>query len=73
MPLEAVSAINYVDDGRFLVVELVHGLAVLECIAECNNIFACTRGQVDIFGRHIVVEIVMETYGALTSKALEQP
>ena len=72
MPLEAVSAINYVDDGRFLVVELVHGLAVLECIAECN-IFACTRGQVDIFGRHIVVEIVTEKYGALTSKALEQP
>ena len=29
MPLEAVSTINYVDDGRFLVVELVHGLAVL--------------------------------------------
>ena len=39
MPLEAVSAINYIDnDGRFLVVELVHSLALLGFSAECNNI-----------------------------------
>ena len=73
MPLEAVSTINYVDnDGRFIVVELVHGLAVLGFIVECNNIFVCTWGQVDIFGKHIVVEIVMETYVELASNALEQ-
>ena len=57
------------NNGGFLVVELVHGLPVLGLIAECNSIFVCTREQVDIFGKHIVVEIVTKRYGALTSNA----
>ena len=41
-------------------------------IAECDSVFVCTRGQLDVFGKRLVVEIVSEKDGVLTSNALEQ-
>ena len=72
MPLEAVSAINYIDnDEDFSWWNLCTALHYLDLVLNATT-SVCTRGQVDMFGTHIVVEIVMKTYGALTSNVLEQ-
>ena len=41
-------------------------------IAECDSVLVCTQGQLDAFGKRLVVEIVMKKDGTLTSNALEQ-
>ena len=41
-------------------------------VAECDSVFVCTRGELDAFGKRLIVEIVTGKDGALTSNAQEQ-
>ena len=41
-------------------------------IAECDSLFVCTRGQLDGYGKRLIVEVVTGKDGALTSNAQEQ-
>lgn len=41
-------------------------------VAECDSLFVCTRGELDAFGKRLIVEVVTGKDGALTTNAQEQ-